>query len=115
MDTGQSAWIDLMLELDTAEGPIYLFIAVTKVDDAPHPSMMRIDGVTAVFTAGYWQKKTSLARKRRLATMAGLKAAPGFNLHFATDGEIATVFRSAQPLQANQVCTFTVTVFLIFA
>jgi hypothetical protein len=78
LEGGASAIVDLKFGLDTCEGPLYVFLTVTKHTDTGTPQgRLQLDALTVLFTPGFWQKRTSLARKRRVGVQGGLQGMHG--------------------------------------
>ena len=101
MPDGATGIADLMYRLDDREGPIYLFLSVTRSVNPAGAPVLLLDAVTVAFTHGHWSKQMSLARKQKVATMSGLEPGHGSLLQHALDGDVS-VFKSALPLKQGQ-------------
>eukprot|EP01052_Picozoa_sp_SAG31_P011303 SAG31_NODE_637_length_13337_cov_23.061867_7_plen_1675_part_00 len=101
MPNGSTGIADLMYRLDDREGPVYIFLGVTRSIDHDKKPILLFDSVAVAFTAGHWTKQSSLARKQKMATMNGLEAGHGTSLHSAVDGDIS-IFKSSTPLKRGQ-------------
>ena len=102
LEDGAKGLVDLRFTLDNREGNVYIFLAVSRYTKSTGQPALRLDGLTVNFEPGYWIKKKSIARKRKVAPMNGLESAGGSSMHNAFDGDLSTHFKSAQPLIKDQ-------------
>ena len=102
LEDGEKGLVDLRFALDNREGGVYIFLAVSRYTKSTGQPALRLDTLTVIFEPGYWVKKKSIARKRKVAPMGGLESASGSSMHNAFDGDLATFFKSANPLVKEQ-------------
>ena len=98
LEDGEKGMVDLRFALDNREGSVYIFLAVVRYTKPNGQPALRLNSLTVNFEAGYWIKKKSIARKRKVAPMNGLEAAGGSSMHNAFDSDLATYFKSAKAL-----------------
>ena len=100
MSAGTSGIASMRSQMDDRNGAVTVFARVTRLARGEGgAAYLRLDAIDCHFGEGYWEKKTSLTRKMRVATSGSLAKAEGSSVHHALDGDLDTAFHSAAPLR----------------